>query len=132
MTRHLTWLVVAALIAAPLRASAMQVPVSPAVEATALRDLVAAIPLGSRVRVQTTSGERLNGTLMSVTADAMVMKRSTRVPEPAVTIPLSEIVRLERVSSNGGLSVGKAVGIGLATGAGAILTLIAFAFAMSD
>jgi hypothetical protein len=132
MKRHLILLISAALVAAPLRAAAMQTPVSPAVEATALRELVAAIPLGSRIRVQTSTGPQLTGTLMSVTSDAMVIKRSTRVPEPAVTVPLSGITRLERVGSNGGLSVGKAVGIGLASGAGAILTLIAFAFAMSD
>jgi hypothetical protein len=101
------------------------------VEAKALREMAAAIPLGSRVKAQTSGGRRVDGTLMSVTSDAVIIKKNTRVPEPAVTVPFAELARLE-LQRNGGLSAGKIVGIGLATGAGAILTLIAFFAALGD
>jgi hypothetical protein len=101
------------------------------VEASALRDMAAAIPLGSRVKVQTTRGARLQGTLMSVTGDAVIIKKKTRLPEPAVTVPFVELSRLDLQQSEG-MSVGKIIGIGLAAGAGAILTLFAFVAALDD
>jgi hypothetical protein len=101
------------------------------VEAKALREMAAAIPLGSRVKAQTTEGRRVNGTIMSVTGDAVIIKKKTRLPEPAVTIPFAELARLE-LQTNEGMSIGKVLGIGLAAGAGAILTLFAFAVALDD
>ena len=42
----------------------------PTVEAKVLREMASAIPLGSRVKAQTSGGARVNGTLMSVTDEA--------------------------------------------------------------
>jgi hypothetical protein len=101
------------------------------VENKALKSMALAIPLGSRVKAQTSGGKRINGTLMSITDDAVIIKKRTRLPEPAVTVAFSDLAQLE-VQTNEGMSPGKIIGIGLAAGAGAILTLFAFFAALGD
>lgn len=96
-------------------------------EATLWKEVAAAIPLGSKVKVQTANGNRMTGTLMSVAGDAVMVKRNTRLPEPAVSIPFSEVSRLERDHGSSGVNIGKAIAIGLASGAGVILGLFAIA-----
>ncbi len=108
-----------------------QKTVTTEMESKALRDMASAIPLGSRVRAQTNEGKRVSGTIMSVTPDAVIIKKKTRLPEPAITIPFAELARLE-LQVNEGMSIGKVLGIGLAAGAGAILTLFAFVAAIDD
>jgi hypothetical protein len=122
---------VSAVASGPVDVWASQKTVTTEMEAKALRELASAIPLGSRVKAQTADGKRVNGTLMSVTADAVIIKKRTRLPEPAITIPFGELARLE-LQVNEGMSIGKALGIGLTAGAGAILTLFAFAVALGD
>jgi hypothetical protein len=122
---------VSAMALGPVDVWASQKTVTTEMEAKALRELASAIPLGSRVKAQTADGKRVNGTLMSVTADAVIIKKRTRLPEPAITIPFGELARLE-LQVNEGMSIGKALGIGLTAGAGAILTLFAFAVALGD
>jgi len=95
-------------------------------EATAWRGVAAGIPLGSKVKIQTTTGDRMSGTLMSVGQESVMVKKSTRRPEPAVTVAFSNIARLERDHGNG-FSVGKAIAVGLAAGAGVVLSLFAIA-----
>jgi hypothetical protein len=104
---------------------------APDVEIKALQEMAAAIPPGTRVKLQLTTGKRLTATLMSADADGIIVKRHTRFPEPAVAIHFNELARLER-DQGGGVGLGKAIGIGLSVGAGAILTLFAIAFAVSD
>ena len=114
---------------APL-ASAQEVLARDA-EAAAFQQLAAGIPLGSRVKVRTTAGRRLTATLMLVDDTHIVVKRESRVPEPAVSIAFVDLTELRR-EKPGGFSVGKALGIGLAAGAGAILTLFAIAVTIDD
>jgi hypothetical protein len=101
------------------------------VEAKALREMAAAIPLGSRVKAQTADGKRVNGTVMSVSGEAVIIKKKTRLPEPAVTIPFAELALLE-LQPNEGMSIGKVIGAGLAAGAGAIVTIFLFAATLDD
>ena len=117
------------LCANPLLAA--QKSVASAVEIDALKRMVTAIPPGTRVKLQTTAGRRMTATLMAVDADGVIVKRASRLPEPAVTVPFTELARLER-DEKGGFSVAKAVGIGLASGAGAMLTLFAIALSIDD
>lgn len=98
-----------------------------ALEATAWKDVAAAIPLGSRVKAQTVNGDRLTGTLMRVGNGEVLVKKNTRRPEPAVAIAFADLTRLERDHGNGGINVAKAIGIGLAAGAGVLLTLFVIA-----
>jgi hypothetical protein len=100
-------------------------------EAAAFKQLAASIPLGSRVKVQSRDGRRLTATLMAVDDNAIVVKRESRIPEPAVSIPFAELTRL-KLEEKSGFSMGKAIGIGLAAGVGAILTLFAIAVSIGD
>jgi hypothetical protein len=68
---------------------------------------------------------------MGVTDEAVLIKKNTRIPEPAVTVPFAELGRLE-LQTGEGMSAPKIIGIGLAAGAGAILTLFAFFAALDD
>jgi hypothetical protein len=129
MKRIISAMVIVLLIAQPVFAS--QKNITPAMEATAFRQMARAIPVGSRVKLQTTSGRRMTATLMGVDDDGVIVKRASRLPEPAVAIPFSEIARLER-DQKGGFSLGKAIGVGLAAGAGAILTLFFIAMSIDD
>jgi len=95
-------------------------------EAAAWRQVAAGIPLGSKVKVQTLDGDRMTATLMGVDREGVVVKRNTRRPVAAVTIPFADVARLERDHGNG-VNVGKAIAIGLAAGAGVILGLFAIA-----
>jgi hypothetical protein len=128
MTRPVVLVLAVIVGAIPLRAQ----EISPAVEIAALRSVAAAIPLGSRVRVQTVDGRRFTATLLAADDAGVVLKRTTRVPEPAVRVAFDRVARLERDQSTGGWSVGKAIALGLSAGAGAVLSLIAFAVIVSD
>ena len=95
-------------------------------EAGAWRRVAEAIPVGSKVKVQTYEGKRVNGVLMRADSTEVLVKRNTRHPEPAVAVPYQDVARIER-EKDGGMNVGKAIGIGLAAGGAAMLTLILFA-----
>jgi hypothetical protein len=73
----------------------------------------------------------MTATLVAVNEDAIVVKRESRVPEPAVSIPLAQLTRLQ-LDEKSGFSVGKALGVGLAAGVGAILTMFAIAVSIDD
>ena len=131
--RELIAFALAALVGvSPAAAAAAQRQATSAEEVRALQEMAAAIPLGSRVKVHTRDVRRMTATLMSTTDDAIIVKRDSRVPEPAVTIRFDELARLQRDERARGISVAKAIGIGLATGAGAILTLFAIAMSIDD
>ena len=123
-------LVILALVLTPSSVVGQQ-PLSAEAEAAAFRQLAAAIPPGTRVKVRMKDGRRMTATLMAADEHRIVVKRDARVPEPAVGIELGELSRLER-DQKGGFSVGKALGIGLAAGAGAILTMFAIAMTIDD
>lgn len=125
-----SFVLVSALLLTPSSALAQQTLTADA-EAAAFAQLAASIPLGARVKLQSRDGRRLTATLLSVDDDAIIVKRESRVPEPAVRIPFAQLTRLQ-LQEKGGFSVGKAIGIGLAAGVGAILTLFAIAVSISD
>ena len=95
-------------------------------EADAWRKVADSIPLGSKVKIQTYEGKRINGTLMRVDGNQILVKRNTRRPEPAVTVMFDDMSKLER-DQNGGSNLAKAAVIGLATGAGVIFSLFLIA-----
>ena len=123
-------IVIVAILGAPAATRAAQ-PLPQEAEAAAFKQLAAGIPLGSRIKVQSRDGRRLTATLMSITDEAIVVKRESRVPEAAVSIPFTELTRLH-LEEKSGFSVAKAIGIGLAAGVGAILTLFAIAVSIDD
>lgn len=96
-------------------------------EAAIWRQVAEAIPLGSKVKVQIANGRRVNGTLMRVDGNALVVKRNTRRPEPALTVAFTEVAKLERDKPGGGAQIAKAIGVGLAAGAGVFFSLVLIA-----
>jgi hypothetical protein len=77
------------------------------------------LPIGSRVRAMLTNGQSVRGTLMKATDESVIVQRRTRLPEPPVEIRMAELQSVEGDREGGG--VGRAVAIGVATGAGAAL-----------
>lgn len=101
------------------------------VQKTAMADYLGRIPAGSRVRVERYDGTSLHGTLMKATADAAVVQQHTRIPEPPVEVPMTQIARVTLDGT--GMSTGRAVGIGVAAGAGVFLAILGiFAATFSD
>jgi hypothetical protein len=97
-------------------------------EASDWRKVAEAIPLGSKVRVQRLNGDRVTGTLMRVDGNIVMLKKDTRRPEPAITIPFDDMGKIERAKEGGGaMNVAKVIAVGAAAGAGAMVTLILFA-----
>ena len=95
-------------------------------EAADWHKVAEAVPLGTKVKVQTVDGHRISGTLMRVDSAGLLVKRNTRYPEPAASVTFANIAKIER-QKEGGVNVAKAIAIGIASGAGAMLTLILFA-----
>ena len=85
-----------------------------------IAEYVQKLPVGTTVRVERVSGRGLRGTLMKITSDTLVLQLRTRLPEPPVEVPFSEVLRVTPESGNGH-SLAKAIGIGAAAGAGAAL-----------
>ena len=99
-------------------------------EAAAWHQVASSISLGSKVKVQTTEGRRFSGTLMRVDGSALMLKRNTRRPEPAISVAFTDIAKLERDQPGGGTQIAKAIGVGLAAGAGVFFSLILIALQM--
>jgi hypothetical protein len=81
-----------------------------------LADYVAALPVGSRVRVDLSDGTVVKGILMAVENVAIVVQRRSRIPEAPRQIPLGSV---ERVEIDEGSSVGRTIAIGAGAGAAA-------------
>jgi len=94
------------------------------------RQFVSQLAIGSTVRIDLVSGERLTATLMAVAPTDIVVKPKTRLPEPARTVPFAQIARIEPKGQ--GSSVAKAVAIGIASGAAAFFGIWLFAVSVSD
>ncbi len=90
------------------------------------RNVAEAIPLGTKVKVQTLDGKRVSGTLVRVDDRSLQVKRYARRPEAATVIAFDRISNIE-TDNGGGMTWTKALGIGLGVGAGAIFTIFVIA-----
>jgi hypothetical protein len=129
--RTIVSLIVVAALVFHAAGAAAQTALTPDTETAAFRQLAESIPLGTRIIVRTRDGRRLNATLVAVDPGRLIVQRNGRVPEPAVEIAFDDVARLERAPSSS-FSMGKAIGIGLAAGVGAILTMFAIAVSIGD
>ena len=96
-----------------------------------LAEYVQRIPLGSPVLVQFTNGKEMRGTLMKATDQNVFVQPKTRIPEPALEIPLTEVMGVALESKKGG-SVAKSIAIGAAVGVGAAVGFILILVAALD
>jgi hypothetical protein len=90
------------------------------VQRTVIAEYVQKLPLGAAVRVERARGRALRGTLLKATERSLILQPRTRLPEPPVEVPLSEVLSVVPESTNGA-NLAKAIGIGVAAGAGAAL-----------
>lgn len=96
-----------------------------------LQKYVEKLPIGSTVKVKMKQGKDVKGTLLVVESDSIVVKPKTRIARPERRLAYSDIEFVEPQERNG-TNIAKAVGIGVATGAGAFLGLMLLAFAVID
>lgn len=128
MKRILSVVLMAAIVTSGC-ASAGRTPVATGpqpgvVDTAAMADYVQRLPAGSKVKVERTDGTSLRGTLMKASGEGIVVQKNTRVPEPPIDIPTAQIARVT-LDSGGGMSTGKAIGIGIASGVGAFFVILA-------
>jgi hypothetical protein len=97
---------------------------APARDTALIGDYVQRLAAGSRVRVERTDGGSLRGTLLKSSADAIVVQRDARIPEPPVEIPIAALARVT-IDTSGGTSTGKAIAIGVASGVGTFFGILA-------
>jgi hypothetical protein len=74
---------------------------------------------GTRVRVTTVDRWRVRGTLIKTTDTALYVQPRGRLAEPIVEIAFTNLATIERDKDGG--SVGRAIALGAAAGAGAAL-----------
>jgi hypothetical protein len=98
---------------------------------TVLAEYVQRIPPGSAVRLQFANGREMRGTLMKASDQNVVVQPRTRVPEPPLDIPLSDVMGVALESKKGG-SLARSIGIGAAVGVGAAVGFILILIAALD
>ena len=89
------------------------------------------LEVGSDMMVRLQNGQHFRATLIEARSDALVLQPRTRRPVPVQPVAYDAISSLER-HDNRGSSVGKAVGIGAAVGAGTFLAILAILAATID
>jgi hypothetical protein len=125
-TRSLAVVLIAFLGVSTLRAAEQT-----AVTADVWRAFVEKLHVGSTVKVRLKDGTRVKATLLQASPEAMTIQPKTRIPVGPRTVPFTSIESLEVDRSNG-IGAGKAIAIGVASGAGAFLGLMLIAFAVID
>jgi hypothetical protein len=105
----------------PRLATSYQVASAPPIQRAVLVDFARSLPPGTRVRATTAGRRTVKGTLLKASDTAIFIQPRTRVVEPPVEIPLTELLALEQdIPSN----TGRVIAIGAAVGAGAALSVI--------
>ena len=125
MTRNLIAALIAIALMLPAPALAQQVT------GDIWRTFAQKLDAGSVVMVRLQNGQRFRATLIEARSDALVLQPQTRRPVPVQPVAYDAITSIERHASRGS-SVGKAIGIGVAVGAGTFLAILAILAASLD
>ena len=96
-----------------------------------LAEYVQKLPPGTEVRVGRSNGHSLRGTLIKGTDQSIFIQPKTRLPEPLVEIPLSDVLEVTP-ERRGGSGIGRAIGAGAAAGAAATVTILLILIAAVD
>jgi len=97
---------------------------------TALAEYIQKLPPGTEVRVGRSNGHAVRGTLIKGTGDSIFVQPKTRIAEPVVEIPMTDVLQVTFERHGGGNSVGRAIGAGAAAGAAATLAIFLIMFAV--
>jgi hypothetical protein len=95
----------------------------------ALADYLQKLPPGTDVRVGRSNGHSVRGTLIKGTDQSIFIQPRTRVAEPILEIPMTDVLQVTP-ERHGGHSVGRAIGAGAAAGAAATLAIFLIMFAV--
>ena len=98
----------------------------------AMRRYVEQLPLGGRVRVQTSDGSRWSATLLSADHERVVLQPRGRLTEPALVIPIASLRTIEPESQGGSNQLVKALAVGVAAGAATFMTMLMIALSTLD
>ena len=96
---------------------------------SALAEYIQKLPPGTEVRVGRSNGHAVKGTLIKGTDESIFVQPKTRIAEPVVEIPMTEVLQIT-LERHGGYSVGRAIGAGAAAGAAATLAIFLIMFAV--
>jgi len=94
-----------------------------------MAEYVQKLQTGATIKVERGHRRTVRGVLMKATDHAIVVQPRTRLPEPAIEIPLDDVLAVT-LESKGGNSVGRAIAVGAAAGAAVILTMVLISFAL--
>jgi hypothetical protein len=87
------------------------------------------IPVGCRVKVETTDRKSFKGIFMGVEGGNVVVKPRTRIPEPARTIAIPSLASLEL---DQGMGAGKVVAIAAGVAGATVLTIFFVLLSIND
>jgi hypothetical protein len=96
---------------------------------TVMAEYVQKLPAGATVKVERANRRAMRGVLMKATTDAIFVQPRTRLPEPAVEIPLADVLSVT-LESKSGNSIGRSIAAGAAAGAAVVLSLVLISLAM--
>ena len=119
--RPLALLLCVALAAPSWRDPATGMPWLGMPDPSLMAEYVKQLPIGSRVRVERANGDKVRGTLMKATGEVVVVQKRTRIPEPPVEIPITD---LRAIEPDQGSSTGRTVAIAIGAGVGATLGVL--------
>jgi hypothetical protein len=111
------------------------VQVSPAPSGDRLADravmaeYVQKLPTGATIKVERTHRRTMRGVLMKATDQAVFVQPRTRLPEPALEIPLDDVLSVTLETSHGN-SIGRSIAAGAAAGAGVVLSMLLISLAL--
>ena len=94
-----------------------------------MAEYVQKLQTGATVKVERSQRRSVRGVLMKATDHVVVIQPRTRLPEPAIEIPLDDVlaVTLESKSAN---PIGRSIAVGAAAGAVVILTMFLISAAL--
>jgi len=87
-----------------------------------MAEYVQKLQTGATVKVERTQRRSVRGVLMKATDHVIVIQPRTRLPEPAIEIPLDDVLAVT-LESKSGNSIGRSIAVGAAAGAAVILTM---------
>jgi hypothetical protein len=133
--KHAIVAVLCASVAASGCATTRIVQVSPAPSGDRLADralmaeYVQKLQTGATVKVERTHRRTMRGVLMKATDQAIFVQPRTRLPEPAIEIPLDDVLAVTLESKHGN-SIGRSIATGAAAGAAVVLTIFLVSLAL--
>jgi len=94
-----------------------------------MAEYVQKLQTGATIKVERTQRRTTRGVLMKATNQAIFVQPRTRLPEPAIEIPLDEVLAVTLESKNGN-SIGRSIAAGAAAGAAVVLTMVLISLAL--